>query len=154
MSGNSNLNRPLHAASPVAMPGGPQLSNFHEPHPPWGYPEARQPEGARGGETPERLERYESTNGEVTLGDTLATVFTASGTPDKWRITARAFGALVVLTNSIDQDEHRLLLAAGESVELYIPRRRVRALNATAASNATLSVEAFFKAPRFAFDLR
>lgn len=154
MIGNSNLDRPLHAASPVAMPGGPQLSNFHEPWPGHGYPDPRRPEGDRGGETPEHLERYESTNGEVTLGDTLATIFTASGTPDKWRITARAFGALVVLTNSVDQEEHRVLIPAGETVELYVPRRRVRALNATAASNATLSVEAFFKAPRFAFDLR
>jgi hypothetical protein len=154
VNGNTNLDRPLHAASPVAMPGGPQARDFHEPHPPWGYPAARAPEEGRAGETAEELWRYESTDGEVTLGDTLATIFTASGTPDKWRITARAFGALLVLTNSVDQDEHRLLLPVGETVELYVRRRRLRALNATAGSNATLSAEAFFKAPRVGFDLR
>jgi hypothetical protein len=154
VSGNSNLNRPLHAASPVAMPGGPQLGNFHEPHPAWGYPTPRGDHEGRAGEVPEQLWRYESTNGEVSTTDTLATIFTASGTPDKWRVVARANGALLVFTNTVDQDEHRLLLAAGETLEVYIPRRRVRAVSATGGAAATLSVEAFFKQPSFAFDAR
>lgn len=154
MIGNSNLNRPLHAASPVAMPGGPQSSNFHEPYPPAGYPVGRATEPGRGGETPEELWRYESLNSEATVADALTTVFTASGTPDKWRFVARANAVVVVLTNTIDQDEHTIMVPVGDAVEVYVPRRRVRARNATAESVGTLSVEAFFKAPRFAFDLR
>jgi hypothetical protein len=136
------------------MPGGPQLSNFHEPHAPWGYPAPQQDHEARAGDVPEQLWRYESTDGEVTVTDTLATVFTASGTPDKWRVACRANGAFLVFTNTVNQDEHRLLLQAGETLEIYIPRRRVRAVNATAEAAATISVEAFFKQPVFAFDQR
>jgi hypothetical protein len=90
----------------------------------------------------------------VTLGDTNATLFIASGTPDKWRVTARAFGALIVPTNVLDQEESAILVPVGETVEFYLPRRKLRARNATAGSNATVSAEAFFRGPVFSFDAR
>lgn len=152
--GNSNFRMRPHVARPVPFwvqgEHAERLQYYDVPV----YPALRPKPGPDGGFVPELLWRIESTNGEVTLADTNATVFTASGTPDKWRITARAFGALVVLTNILDQEEQAVLVPAGETVELYVPRRRVRARNATAASNATLSAEAFFRGPVFSFDAR
>lgn len=152
--GNSNFRVRPHVAHPVVLAPRRGVHEWPQYDDVPVYPSLRPMPGPERGFTPELLWRIESTNGEVTLGDANATVFTASGTPDKWRITARAFGALVVLTNILDQDEQAVLVPAGETVELYVPRRRVRARNATAGSNATLSAEAFFRGPVFSFDAR
>lgn len=152
--GNSNFRARPHWARPVQFWQIGEHAEVGQYDAPRVYPAPRPMAGPESGFTPELLWRVESTNGEVTLGDTNATVFTASGTPDKWRITARAFGALIVLTNILDQEEQAVLVPAGETVELYVPRRRIRARNATAASNATVSAEAFFRGPVFSFDAR
>jgi hypothetical protein len=133
---------------------GTDHAERHQLDAPVVYPDARPMGPAEAGHTPELLWRMESTDGEVTLGDTNADLFSASGTPDKWRVTARAFGALIVPTNILDQEEDAILIPAGETVEFYVPRRKLRARNATAASNATVSAEAYFRGPVFRFDAR
>lgn len=152
--GNTAAYPPARPAPRPVLPAGALRSGFHEPHPPWGFPTPRPMAMAEAGFTPELLWRFESTDGEVTLGDTNANLFIASGTPDKWRVTARAFGALIVPTNELDQEEDAILVPAGATVEFYVPRRKLRARNATAASNATVSAEAFFRGPVFRFDAR
>lgn len=145
---------PARPAPRPHIPAGALRSGFHEPHPPWGFPTPRPMGAPDPGFTPELLERFESTDGEVTLGDTNADLIIASGTPDKWRVTARAFGAFIVPTNELNQEEDALLVPAGTTIEFYVPRRKLRARNATAASNATVSAEAFFRGPAARFDAR
>jgi hypothetical protein len=152
--GNSNSRLRPHRAQPQPLHRGTDHAERHQLDAPRVYPSARPMGGAEGGHTPELLWRMESTDGEVTLGDTTADLFSASGTPDKWRVTARAFGALIVPTNILDQEEDAILVPAGETVEFYVPRRKLRARNATAASNATVSAEAYFRGPVFRFDAR
>ena len=154
MVGNSNFRARPHRASPQPLRRGTDHAERHQLDAPAVYPALRPMLGPGPGYTPELLWRMESTDGEVTLGDTTADLFTASGTPDKWRVTARAFGALIVPTNILDQEEDAILVPAGETVEFNVPRRKLRARNATAASNATVSAEAFFRGPTFAFDAR
>lgn len=113
-----------------------------------GFPAAR----ARGGDAPapgavEKYERYE-TNGETTLGDTLADVIMFSGQPDAITASARAFSALIVLTDRTDRETDLILVPAGTTVDLRISRDRVRARNAVAASNAVLNVVGKWAAPR------
>jgi len=119
-----------------------------------GFPQARPLAGPELGYTPELLWRMESTDGEVTSADAVADLFTASGTPDKWRVTARANGALIIPTNILNQEEDAVLVAAGETIELYVPRRKLRFRSATGAAAATVSAEAFFRGPVFSFDAR
>jgi hypothetical protein len=118
------------------------------------YPELRPVPGPHPGFVPEVLWRVEGLNAEQTLGDTNADVFTASGTPDKWRVVSRTAGAMVVLTNILDQEEVGIPVQAGEAVELYVPRRKLRARNLLAGANAVISVAAFFTGPVFSFDAR
>jgi len=152
--GNSNFRARPHWARPQHIERGTDHAERHQLDAPRVYPGLRPMPGPEPGFVPEQLWRVESTDGEVTLGDTNADVFTASGTPDKWRVTARAFGALIVPTNVLDQEEDAILVPAGETVELYLRRRKLRARNATAASNATVSAEAFFRGPVLSFDAR
>ena len=154
MVGNSNFRARPHWARPQLLVARLGVAEAPQHDAPVVYPQPRPMPGPDPGFTPELLWRMESTNGEVTLGDTNANLFTASGTPDKWRVTARAFGALIVPTNILDQEESAILVPAGATVEFYVPRRKLRARNATAGSNATVSAEAFFRAPVFSFDAR
>jgi len=154
MVGNSNFRARPHWARPQPLAARLGVAEAPQYDAPKEYPGLRPMPGPELGFTPELLWRMESTNGEVTLGDTNATLFIASGTPDKWRVTARAFGALIVPTNVLDQEESAILVPVGETVEFYLPRRKLRARNATAGSNATVSAEAFFRGPVFSFDAR
>ncbi len=88
---------------------------------------------------PEKFERYES-NGETTLGDTLAEVIVFSGKPDVITLSARAFPALFELGDRLGSETHLILVNAGTTVETRISRERVRARNAVAASNAIVNV--------------
>lgn len=136
------------------MRGGSDHAELSQLDAPVVYPALRPMPGPGPGFTRELLWRMESTDGEVTLGDANADLFVASGTPDKWRVTARAFGALIVPTNILDQEEDAILIPAGQTVEFYVPRRKLRARNATGGSNATVSAEAFFRGPVLSFDAR
>lgn len=152
--GSSTFNWPVHRARQQYLRARLGVAEEPQHDAPVVYPSLRPLPGPEAGFTPELLWRVESTDGEVTLGDTNADLFTASGTPDKWRVTARANGALIVPTNILDQEEDAILVPAGETVEFYVPRRKLRARNATAAANATVSAEAFFRGPVYSFDAR
>lgn len=152
--GTSTFNWRVHRANPqprVARLGITEWPQYDDVPV---YPGLRPVPGPHEGFVPEVLWRVEGPNAEQTLGDTNADVFTASGTPDKWRIVARTFGAMVVLTNILDQEEVGVPVQAGESLELYLPRRKLRARNLLAGSNAVISVAAFFTGPVFSFDAR
>jgi len=92
----------------------------------------------------ERHGRSEGTNGEVAVGDTDAIIFTASGLPDLWVITARTFGALVTLGTITNREDDSFTVLAGQTIEVRLPRRRLLARNLVAASAAALSVTAYY----------
>lgn len=100
----------------------------------------------------ERHGRTESTNGEVTLADTDAVVFTASGTPDLWVFTARTNGALVVLEDVVGREDDAITILAGFPMSVRLPRRRATARNLVAGSNAALSVTCFYAEAGEPFD--
>jgi len=95
----------------------------------------------------ERHGRTEGTDGEITLGDTNAVIFTASGLPDLWVFTARTNGALVVLEDILGREDDALTVLAGFPVQVRLPRRQVSARNLVALSNAALSVTAYYAQP-------
>lgn len=88
----------------------------------------------------EKFERYEGTQGEVTLGDTDSTVIHFSGYPDTIFVQARTFGALVTFTDFLGREESPMVVHAGENFETHISRPIVKARNLTAGSNSLLSV--------------
>jgi hypothetical protein len=100
----------------------------------------------------ERYGRTEGTNGETTLADTDAVIFTASGTPDLWVFSARANGALVVLEDVAGREDDAITVLAGEPVSVRVPRRRASARNLVAAANAELSITVYYAQPGEAFD--
>jgi len=103
-----------------------------------GYPVPRTRLAALPPAAPEKFDRYES-NGETTLADTIADVITFSGRPDSITLQARAFPALVTLTDRLNQETHTILVQVGAPVDTRISRERVRAQNAIAGSNAVLN---------------
>ncbi len=89
----------------------------------------------------ERYERYETTEGLVTVGDADAQIIAFSGTPDSIVLRATTFDALVTLTNRAGQESHEILVVAGDRVETHLSRDRVLARNRVAGSAALLYVE-------------
>jgi len=104
-----------------------------------GFPAPRARPRAWAPVTHETFHRYE-TNGETTLGDTDAEVWTFSGRPDSITISARAFPALVTLTDRLSRTESTILVQVGAPLDTRISRERVIARNAIAGSNAVLNV--------------
>lgn len=105
-----------------------------------GYPESR-PRAV--GALPAAALKYERIDGPaspVTVGDTDAEVFRFSGRPDTIMLAARAFSALVTLTDRLGREATTLLVPAGQSIETYIARDVVIARNAVAGSAAILSI--------------
>jgi hypothetical protein len=100
----------------------------------------------------ERHGRTEGTNGEVTLANADAVIFTASGFPDLWVFTARTNGALVVLDDLAAREDDAFTVLAGFPIEVRLPRRRVTARNLVAGSNASLSVTAYYAQPGEPFE--
>ncbi len=88
----------------------------------------------------EKYERLEATNGEVSLADTDSTIIQFSGYPDTIFLQARAFGALVTLTDFLGRAEDPIVIHAGENFETHISRPIVKARNLTAASVCLFSV--------------
>jgi hypothetical protein len=102
----------------------------------------------------ERFHRYESTDGEVTLGDTDAEVFVFSGEPDLIVLTARTNGALFTLSDRVTHEEHAITVLAGQSLEVRLPRQRVLGRNLVGAANASVSVCGFYVEPAEAWNRR
>jgi hypothetical protein len=100
----------------------------------------------------ERHGRTEGTDGEVTLADTNAVIFTASGLPDLWVLTARTNGALVVMDDIAAREDDAITVLAGFPVQVRLPRRRIQARNLVAGSNAALSVTAYYAQPGEPFE--
>jgi hypothetical protein len=92
----------------------------------------------------ERHGRSEGTNGETTLADTDAVIFTASGLPDLWVITARTNGALVTLGTIANREDDSFTVLGGQTIEVRLPRRRLSARNLVGGSNAALSVNCYY----------
>jgi hypothetical protein len=136
------------------MPGGPQLSNFHEPHPPWGYPAPRKIETQSPGYSAEKYYRMESTGAEITVGDTDAVAFTFSGYPDKIHLHARTFAALVTVTDRFSGETSEIIVNPNNPADVFLPRNVVIARNLVAGSAALLFVEGYYLGPSFAGDAR
>jgi hypothetical protein len=111
------------------------------------YPPDRlaRPDGT-GPRVAEKYERYES-NGETTLADTIADVHTFSGRPDAIVLTARLFGALVTLTDRLNQETSEILVPVNTTVRTYLSREKVQARNAIAGSNAVLNAVGMWAVP-------
>jgi len=92
----------------------------------------------------ERYGRSEGTNGEVAVTDADAVIFTASGLPDLWVITARTFGALITLGTIADREDDSFTVLPGQTIEVRLPRRRLVARNLVAASAAALSATVYY----------
>lgn len=88
----------------------------------------------------ERFERYEATEGEITLSDTDTVILRFSGYPDSIFLQARTFGALVTLCDFLEREEDPIVIHAGENFETHISRPIVKARNLTAGSNSLFSV--------------
>ena len=87
-----------------------------------------------------KYERIDGPAAPVTLGDTDAEVFRFSGRPDSIFLAARAFPAIVTLTDRLGREVTTLLVPVDAAVETYVARDRVLGRNAIAGSNAVLSV--------------
>jgi len=153
-TGNTAAYPPLRPGPRPRLPAGAPRSDFHEPHPPWGFPEARRAEGAAPGVTTERYYRFESTGAEITLGDTDTAVIVYSGYPDKIVLHARTGGALVTLSDRMSQETSEIVVHQDERVEVFLPRNVVVARNLVAGSNTAFFAEGYYTAPRFSADAR
>ena len=100
----------------------------------------------------ERHGRTEGTNGEITLADASALVFTASGLPDLYVFSARTNGALIVLDDLGLREDDALTVLPGTPVEVRLPRRFVYGRNLVAGANAALSITAYFALKGEPFD--
>ena len=152
--GNTAAYPPLRPAPRPVLPAGADRGAFHEPHAPWGYPPARRAEGAAPGLTTERYYRFESTGAETTLGDTDSTVKVFSGYPDKIILHARAFGALVTLTDQLGQETDEIIVHDDMPREIFLPRNVVKARNLIAGSNSVFFAEAYYTDPVFSQNAR
>lgn len=106
----------------------------------FGFPPARtRARGANVG-TVEKYERGEGPNGELTLADTEALVFTFSGKPDTIFVQARTNGAVIRMTDDLGRGSGFLTVHAGENFETHFSARKVFARNLTGGSVALLSI--------------
>jgi len=83
---------------------------------------------------------YQSTEGYVTLGDTLADLIAFSGFPDRIEITVLTFPAIIELTDEQGRERPEIRIEANGTYDSQLRARKVRARNATAGSNATVQV--------------
>lgn len=95
-----------------------------------------------------KYERYESTNGPQTLADTDTELIRFSGRPDQITLSARAFGALVTLSDRVSRETHFVAVQAGETINSDISREIVTARNLLAGSNCILHVTGKWALPR------
>jgi hypothetical protein len=111
--------------------------------PRWFPPDRYRPEGAEPAAVP-KYERIDGPNGETTLGDSDAIVWTFSGVPDLIVLSARTNGALVKLTDRLNRETSPLTVLPGQPVYIYVGRERVTAKNLVPGSNSLLSVTGFW----------
>ena len=105
-----------------------------------GFPE---PRTRAAGALPAAALKYERVDGpaaELTLTDTEAEVFRFSGRPDTIFVSARAFPAVVILTDRMNNERTVLLVPVNGSIETFIARDTVRARNAIPGSAAIITV--------------
>jgi hypothetical protein len=152
--GNSNFRARAHWARPRPLPVGQPLGQFHERHAPWGYPAGRKTEGVLAGVVAERYYRFEATEAEVTLADTVGAVLTFSGYPDKIVLHARTGGALFTLTDRFNGEQSEVIVHADVPREVFLPRNVATARNLVAGTNAIVWVEGYYMAPIYGSDAR
>lgn len=87
-----------------------------------------------------RYGRLDGPTTPTTLADTDATVWTFSGRPDKIILSARAFPALVTLTDRLNRETTVLLVPTDATVPVELARERIIARNAVPGSNSVLGV--------------
>lgn len=104
------------------------------------------------GRANERFKRVESTAAETTLADTVGDVFTFSGHPDMIELHARTQPAYFVLDDIDGREADGIPVPANTSLTVYLARRRVRARNLVAGSNAVVSVTGYYIEPGEPFD--
>jgi hypothetical protein len=104
------------------------------------YPEPRErPHVNRPAAVP-RYGRIDGPTTPTTLGDADATVWTFSGRPDKIILSARAFPALVTLTDRLNRETTVVLVPTDASIPVELARERIVARNAIPGSNSILGV--------------
>ncbi len=94
---------------------------------------------------------YQSTEGYVTLADTLADLITFSGQPDRIELTCLSFPALVQFTDEHGRVRPEIRIEAGGAYDAQLRARKVRARNATAGSNALVQVIGKWAVPNPAY---
>jgi len=104
------------------------------------YPESRERPAVNPPTAVPRYGRLDGPTAPTTLGDSDATVFTFSGRPDKIILSARAFPALVTLTDRLNRETSVILVPTDATVPVEIARERIVARNAIAGSNSVLGV--------------
>ncbi len=116
------------------------------------YPPPRPRARGRGPAIAERFDRYESTGGEITIGDTNSEVLRCSGRADLFILTAKTNGALFTLTDRVGTELDELTVLPGVPERVRIGRSIVLARNLVAGNNAAVSVLAAFATPADSLD--
>ena len=115
-------------------------------------PPARERGAFGAGYSQERHHRYEGPAAYVTIADTLTAVYVFSGHPDRIDLSARTNPAFFVLDDLDGREADPIFVAAGTTVQVHVPRRRVQARNVVAGSNADVNVTGFYDGPAYRFD--
>jgi hypothetical protein len=153
-TGNSNAGARYPGARPQRFARGTDHAELGQLDAPVSYPAGRRAEGNPPGFTTERYYRFESTGAEVTLGDTDTDVKVFSGPPDKIVLHARSGGALVTVTDILGLETDEVIVHQDDRVEVFLPRRVIKARNLVAGSNTAFYAEAFYAGPVQSADVR
>jgi hypothetical protein len=104
------------------------------------YPQDRERPSVNPPSAVPRYGRLDGPASPTTLSDTDATVWTFSGRPDKIILSARAFPALVTLTDRLNRETSTILVPTDSAIPVELARERIVARNAVPGSNSVLGV--------------